>query len=74
MTLSDRIQTAHAPDGGIAIFWLGQAGVVIKDSTGHTVAIDPYLTDCCERAFGFKCLSPKLISPSKMKVDIVVAR
>jgi len=71
MTLADRIQTAFVPDGGIAIFWLGQAGFVIKDSAGHTVTIDPYLSDCCERVFGFKRLSPKLIAPSELKTDVL---
>ena len=55
----------------IAIFWLGQAGFLIKDDQGRTVAIDPYLTDCCERAFSFKRLSPKLISPSELETDVL---
>lgn len=57
----------------IAIFWLGQAGFLIKDDRGRTVTIDPYLTDCCERAFGFKRLSPKLISPSELETDVLVS-
>jgi len=71
MTFANRIQTVSITDGEIAIFWLGQAGFVIKDSVGHTVTIDPYLTDCCERVFGFKRLSPKLITPSEMKTDVL---
>ena len=29
----------------IALFWLGQAGFLIKTSSGHTIAIDPYFSD-----------------------------
>jgi len=71
MTLFNRIHTTRVPDGSIGIFWLGQAGFVIKDSAGHTAAIDPYLTNCCERVFGFKRLSPELITPSELMTDVV---
>ena len=69
--LADRIKSTQLAENEIAIFWLGQAGFVIKDSKGRTIAIDPYLSDCCEREFGFKRLSAKLILPEELDADIV---
>ena len=54
------------------MFWLGQAGFVIKDSDDKVVAIDPYLTDCVERAFGFKRMIPKLIAPGDLHLDLLI--
>jgi len=71
MELVKRIKSANVQKSEIAIFWLGQAGFLIKDSEGRKIAIDPYLTDCCEKEFGFKRLSPKLISPKELTVDIL---
>jgi L-ascorbate 6-phosphate lactonase len=71
MELMAQIAHRAVRDSEIAIFWLGQAGFLIKDSQGRTVTIDPYLTDCCERVFGFKRLSPKLISPSELETDVL---
>ena len=47
----------------IAVFWLGQAGFLIRTSSGHTIAIDPYFSDYVmhsipEAGIGFKRLSP----------------
>ena len=71
MGLMDNILNCIVEEKQVAIFWLGQAGFVIKDCRGRIVTIDPYLTDCCEREFGFKRLSPKLISPSELKTNIL---
>ena len=68
MNLAIEIMLKRVRQGEIAVFWLGQAGFLIKDSGGRTIAIDPYLTDCCERVAGFKRLSPKLISPEELKL------
>lgn len=73
MDLATRIATTKVITGQIAFFWLGQAGFVIKDSEDRVVAIDPYLTDCAERAFGFKRMIPKLIAPHELDVDILIS-
>ncbi|GAA0181271.1 MBL fold metallo-hydrolase [Clostridium sediminicola] len=72
MNLALDIATTNVKNGEIAIFWLGQAGFLLKDSNDTTVVIDPYLSDCGERMKGFKCLSPKLITPSELKPDIYI--
>ena len=69
--LADKIKNTQVEKNEIAIFWLGQAGFLIKVNNGRTIAIDPYLSDCCEREFGFKRLSAKLILPEELDADIV---
>jgi L-ascorbate 6-phosphate lactonase len=71
MRLADEIICKKVPKNAISIFWLGQAGFVIKDSAGRTIAIDPYLTDACERIVGFKRLSPKLVFADELQVDVL---
>jgi len=56
----------------VGIIFMGQAGYIIKTSTGKLIAIDLYLSDCCERYFGFKRLMPKLIGASDIVFDIVI--
>jgi L-ascorbate 6-phosphate lactonase len=72
MDLAFRISSTRVKKDEIAIFWLGQAGFVIKDSEDRIIAIDPYLSDCCERAFGFKRIMPKLITPYDLDLDILI--
>ncbi len=71
MKLAEDIRKTQVADNEIAVFWLGQAGFLIKDSEGRTIVIDPYLSDCCEREFGFKRLSAKLILPKELDADII---
>lgn len=71
MNLSEKIKDKKVEKNHIALFWLGQAGFIIKDSVGRNVLIDPYLTDYCERVTGFKRLSPKLIKPEEIKTDLL---
>lgn len=72
MNLQFRISSAKVKENEIALFWLGQAGFVIKDSEDNIIAFDPYLTDCGERIKGFKRFSPKLIFPNELEADIYI--
>ena len=56
-----------------SIMWLGQAGFIFKDSYGNLTAVDLYLSDCCERHFGFKRQMAAPIFPSEIKFDLVLA-
>lgn len=71
MDLNRMIQETKPLNNQIALFWLGQAGFIIKDENDTIIAIDPYLTDCCERIYGYKRLTPKLISPEQLKPDLL---
>jgi L-ascorbate 6-phosphate lactonase len=71
MDLNSMVKNTELRKNEIAIFWLGQAGFIMKNADGTVVVIDPYLTDCCERIYGFKRLTPKLISPDQLKPDLL---
>ena len=36
------------PPGRITLWWLGQAGFLVKTPAGKLVAIDPYLSNSCQ--------------------------
>lgn len=72
-SLAQRIQRCDVPRGSVAVFWLGQAGFLLKTDRGKRIVIDPYLSDCCHRYVGFRRLMPMLIEPSEVQADIVIA-
>lgn len=51
----------------------GQAGFIIESENGYRVGIDLYLSDCCDRYFGFKRLMPYLYNPLDLNLDLLVA-
>ncbi|MBR5767727.1 MAG: MBL fold metallo-hydrolase [Clostridia bacterium] len=55
-----------------ALIFMGQAGFIIKDRDGLLYAVDVYLSDCCEREFGFKRLMPKLLEPDELVFDFIL--
>lgn len=55
------------------LFFLGQAGFVVKTHTGKIFAIDLYLSDCGERKYGFKRLMPKLLEPNEIEFDFLIS-
>ncbi len=67
------IRILSAPIGRTHLFFLGQAGFVLKSSKGTTLGIDLYLTDCVERYDGFKRLMPHLLLPQEVEFDYLVA-
>ncbi len=59
--------------GEVGVFFLGQAGFVLKTPAGELIAVDPYLSDCCERYFGFKRLMPHILGADEVIFDYLVA-
>jgi L-ascorbate 6-phosphate lactonase len=51
---------------------LGQAGFAFVTAAGKRVFLDPYLSDACERLFGFKRLSLPAITPEEVEADWVI--
>lgn len=51
----------------------GQAGFILESADGYRMGVDLYLSNCCERYFGFKRLMPYLYDPLDLKLDTVVA-
>lgn len=71
--LATKIMSAPVSEGAVNVFFLGQAGFVLKTQDGKLIAIDPYLSDCCERYFGFKRLMPHLLGADEVIFDYLVA-
>ena len=69
----EKIHALQVPEGGVGVIFLGQAGFLLKSPAGSLLAIDPYLSNCCERYFGFKRLLPQLLLPGEVELDYVVA-
>ena len=70
---AQKVLTTTIGEGQVGVFFLGQAGFVLKTAGGKLIAIDPYLSDCCERYFGFKRLMPHILSADTLTFDYVVA-
>ncbi len=73
-SLSTKILTA--PLGKTHLFFLGQAGFIIKNADGELLGIDLYLSDCVERVeghMGFKRLQPKLLWADEVELDVIIA-
>jgi L-ascorbate 6-phosphate lactonase len=66
------------PDS-LGIFWLGQAGFLIKTPAGKVIVVDPYLSDYVykllgkEHGYGFKRMTPPLFDPGDIKIDWLFA-
>lgn len=70
------LKVLTAPLGKTHLFFVGQAGFIIKSSGGQLLAIDLYLSDCVERVEGndgFKRLLPKILYPYELNFDVLTA-
>lgn len=75
MELEQRIRECVIPPGHMGLWWLGQAGFILK-SPRVTIAIDPYLTNSCHEnavssAVNVDRLFPVPIAPSRLQVDAI---
>ena len=73
MTLAEKIRAAHPESDEVAVFYLAQAGFYFKSATGKTLCLDPYLSDCCERMFGFKRMIPSVMRVRELEADFLVS-
>jgi L-ascorbate 6-phosphate lactonase len=62
------METKTGP-GKLAIFWLGQAGFMIRTPQGKLIAIDPYLSNFCESLIGFKRIMLSVLPPEELETD-----
>lgn len=67
------VEEAQIEKGTLGVFFLGQAGFLFKTPKGEKIAVDPYLSDCCNRHFGFKRLMPYLFEADELELDYLVA-
>lgn len=63
----------NSPIGKTQIFYLGQAGFLVKTKNGTLIGVDLYLSNCCERIYGFKRLMPYLLEPTELIFDVLLA-
>lgn len=70
-TLSERIRSIETKSDQIALFWLGQAGFVLKSPGGTVIHIDAYLSHSVERLFGpqWKRLMPPPLAAEEVACD-----
>ena len=57
----------------VSLTFAGQAGFILESSSGYRVGIDLYLSDCCNRYFGFKRLMPYVFNSQELDLDLLVA-
>jgi L-ascorbate 6-phosphate lactonase len=69
INLKSKIEKADPPVGGVAFWWLAQAGFVFKSGAGTVIYLDPYLSNVVEKAFGFKRLSLAPIDAQDVQAD-----
>ena len=70
--LKDKIKRTVASKNNIAMWWLGQAGFVVKTDGGKVIYIDPYLSEAVERLCGFKRLSLSPIKAEEVEADFLI--
>lgn len=57
----------------ISLTFAGQAGFILENEIGYKIGIDLYLSNCCERFFGFKRLMPYVFDAKTLDLDLLVA-
>lgn len=73
MNFKDQVHNTIPGKGEAALFWLGQAGFLVKNSAGELMAVDPYFSDMAERLDGNKRLMPPLMEPEELNADLLLA-
>lgn len=71
MSLSQKLSHTKVKPGQLAIFWVGQAGFLMKTDAGQILALDIYLSRSCERILNFKRLSASPIAPKEFSADYI---
>ncbi len=70
--LARAIDTDQVPPDSLAIYWLAQAGFVLKSPSGKVAYIDPYFSDVVERLFGFKRMMSCPIPAEEVNADLII--
>lgn len=72
MDFAKKIKAAAPKHGEICLFWLGQAGFLIKNSHQKLLAVDPYLSDLSERLDGNKRLMMPVMEAKDLTADLIL--
>lgn len=70
LTLQE-VRSHVTPPGHVTLWWLGQAGFLIKSPAGIVLALDPYLSNSCqalgaEHGFDMERLIPPPLAPAEL--------
>jgi L-ascorbate 6-phosphate lactonase len=74
----ESIRRFFVPTEAIALWYLGQNGFLLKDSTGLLIGIDPYLSNSCAATFSHLPFRldrqlPIFIEPEDLDIDLMIA-
>jgi L-ascorbate 6-phosphate lactonase len=72
-TLWQEIEAQAVPAGMAVLWWLYQAGIVVKSAGGTIVAVDPYLSDAAKRSYDQPRNVPAPLEPAGVRLDAVLA-
>ncbi len=74
MKLAERIAASRPEPGTVELFYLAQAGVMLKTPEGVVLGIDPYLSNALETpAGGYRRRIPSPLTPEEFKADWLLA-
>ena len=65
-----------APLGETDLFWVGQAGFIVKSKEGKLLGIDIYLSECVEPVeghVGYHRLMPQILGYDELTFDVLIA-
>jgi L-ascorbate 6-phosphate lactonase len=68
-----QISEREVSGGTVAIWWLYQAGIVVKSPAGTIIAIDPYLSDAVNESYHVPRNVPAPLDPGEVHLDAVLA-
>jgi L-ascorbate 6-phosphate lactonase len=72
MRFVDKLGCCHPQEGQLGIFWLGQAGFLLKNRKGEILAVDPYLSNAVERICGLKRLMMPVMEPEELNPNFLL--
>jgi L-ascorbate 6-phosphate lactonase len=71
--LWETIEGTQVAPGTLSMWWLYQAGLVVKSPAGTLIAIDPYLSDAVIRSYQQPRAVPAPIDPAQVVLDALLA-
>ena len=72
MDFKEKLNGLLPDKGELILYWLGQAGFIVKNSQNQILVLDPYLSDAVERICGLKRLMMPVIEGSELNPDYVL--
>jgi len=71
--LWQEIKQRDVSEGTVTVWWLYQAGIVVKSPGGTVLAIDPYLSDAVSKSYNQPRNVPAPLDPAQVQFDAVLA-